>query len=72
MKKLYLKYYDVLLIDSSLEKNRFNMPMVNFVCIDNLGFSRIVAFGLLSDEKQDSYEWLLSKFNEEFPIKEIY
>jgi len=54
-------YYDVLIVDSTLGKNVFNMPLVNFVCIDDEGKSRIIAFGLIGCEEEDYYRWLFKK-----------
>ena len=59
MRDLYCSFDDVLIIDSTLKKNRFNMPIVLFICIDNHGLSRIVGFGLISNESKLSYEWIL-------------
>ena len=64
MEQIYQKFHDVLIIDTTLKKTRFNLSLMNFVCIDNYGFSRIVAFGLLYNEKQITFEWILSRFCE--------
>jgi len=62
MEQIYHHFNDVLIIDTTFKKNRFNMPLINFVSIDNYGFSRIVAFGLTHNEKQDTFEWVLRSF----------
>jgi len=53
---------DVIIIDSTYGKNRFDMVIVNFVCIDAFGKSRIIGFGLLSCEEVESYIWIFEKF----------
>lgn len=64
MREIYDKYNDVILIDSTLKKNRFNMPVILIICIDNYGLSRIVAFGLLSYETKVSYNWFIENFKQ--------
>jgi len=62
MEKLYQSFSDVVVIDTTLKKNQFNMPVINFVCIDNYGSSKIIAFGLLLNEKQETFELILMRF----------
>lgn len=57
-------FLDIVLIDSTYRRNRFNMPLVNVIGVNNYGKNILLAFGLLSDEKTDSYEWLLSKLKD--------
>jgi len=64
MKEIFTKFHDVLIIDSTLGKNRFNIPVVNFIAIDNNGSSWIIAFGLIEDETEESYHWLFVGFLE--------
>lgn len=37
------------------------MPLVNIIGINNYGHNVFLAFGLLTDEKKDSYEWLFEQ-----------
>ena len=62
MEDTYKRFSDVMILDSTLNTNQFNMPLVNFVVIDNYGKSRIVCIALLSNERQGSYEWLFDSF----------
>ena len=39
------------------------MPMINFVNIDEYGFSKVVAFGFISNEKEESFDWILEQFH---------
>ena len=57
-------FLDIVLIDSTYRRNRFNMPLVNVIGVNNYGKNILLAFGLLSDEKTDSYEWLLGKLKD--------
>ena len=51
-KKLYEKFSDVVIMDSTLGKNRFNMPLTLLIAIDNNGRSRIISFALTCDTTQ--------------------
>ena len=41
------QFYDVIILDSTLGKNKFNMPLINFICINKHGQSLIIGFGLV-------------------------
>jgi len=58
-----LKYFsDVLIIDATHKINRFNMPLLDIVVIDNYGKTVTCFFALLSNLKQETYVWALEKF----------
>ena len=63
MEEVYRRFNDLLIIDTTFKKNRFNMPMINFVNIDEYGFSKVVAFGFISNEKEESFDWILEQFH---------
>ena len=61
----YSKYFlDVVLVDSTYKRNRFNLILVNVIGISNCGKNIMLAFGLLSDEKIDCYSWFFEKLKE--------
>lgn len=62
MQQLYNDFNDVIIIDSTLKKNWFNMPLVIFGGIDSFGKTRIVCFALISNETTQSYEWIFNEF----------
>ena len=44
----------MVLVDATYKRNRFNMPLVNVMDINNYGKAILLAFGLMTDEKADS------------------
>lgn len=59
MKKLTEKFSDVLVIDSSHQTNRFNLPFLDVALVNNYGQTSFCFIGLMSDQKYQSYEWSL-------------
>lgn len=58
---LYSKYFlDLVIIDATYKRNRFNLPLINVIGINNLGRNIMLAFGLVSNETTSSYEWFFS------------
>ena len=61
----YSKYFlDMVIVDATYKRNRFNMPLINVVGVNNYGRTILLAFGLMDDEKADSYLWFFSKLKE--------
>ena len=48
---------DVLLMDATYKTNRFNMPLVNTVGIDNCNRTFFISFAFMSGETDADYEW---------------
>ena len=63
-KAYFQKFSDVLIIDSTLKTNKFNMVLVTFVGINSNGSNIPYGFGLISNETEESYTWLIGKFLE--------
>ncbi|GBB86756.1 hypothetical protein RclHR1_13170002 [Rhizophagus clarus] len=57
-RKLYNKYNDVTIIDTTYNTNRFQMMLCIMAVIDNNYKSRIVAFAIIDDETLNTYQWL--------------
>jgi len=59
---LYSQHFlDIIIVDSTYRRNRFNLALVNVLGINNHGQSIILAFGLLSAETKENYIWLFSQ-----------
>ena len=58
MVKYSEKFLDVVLVDSTYKRNRFNLPLVNIIGINNYGRNILLGFGLLSKEDIESYSWI--------------
>lgn len=50
-------FLDVVIVDSTYKRNRFNIPIVNVIGVNNFGHNIMLAFGLLSNETSESYIW---------------
>jgi len=54
--KTYAQYFtDFVLVDATCKRNRFNLPLVNVVGVDNFGRTIMLAFGMLNNEAISSY-----------------
>ena len=61
MTDLSKKFLDLVIIDSTYKRNRFNLLIVNVLGVNNLGQNILLAFGLLTNEKKESYDWIMQK-----------
>ena len=57
-------FLDIILVDATYKRNRFNMPIVSIVGINNFGHAIILAFAILHNETIESYDWLFGKLRE--------
>ena len=51
------KFLDIVIVDATYKRNRFNMPLINIIGVNNYGRTILLGFGLMDDEKMDSYDW---------------
>jgi len=59
---LYSNYFlDIVIVDATYKRNRFNLPLINVIGINNYGQNIMLAFGLLSNETAESYVWFFSE-----------
>ncbi|XP_050385663.1 protein FAR1-RELATED SEQUENCE 6-like [Argentina anserina] len=58
----YKAFGDVLIIDSTYKMNIYELPLVLFVCIHNHRGSVIFGCGLLCNEKEHTFSWLIEIF----------
>lgn len=58
----YSEYFlDIIIVDATYKKNRFSLPLISIIGIDNLGHNIMLAFSLMKDEKKESYKWLFQE-----------
>ena len=58
-------FSDVLVVDASHKTNRFNLPVLDVILINNYGQSCTCFFSLMPNQKYDSFEWSLSNFQKQ-------
>lgn len=52
------KFLDIVMIDSTYRRNRFNLILVNILGISNTGKNIMLGFALLSNETVESYKYV--------------
>lgn len=57
-------YADVLILDTTHKTNRFNLPLLDIIVVDNLGRSCTIFVGLLNNQTIESFVWALEAFRE--------
>ncbi|XP_073363086.1 protein FAR1-RELATED SEQUENCE 5-like, partial [Aegilops tauschii subsp. strangulata] len=58
----YVDYGDVTVFDSTYRMNRYGMPFIPFVGLNNHHCTTVFGCALVSDETEDTYVWLLQTF----------
>ena len=58
----FQRFSEVLLVDTTYGTNEFRYPLVNFVGVDNHGFSFLAASAIVLDETKESFKDILSQF----------
>uniref|UniRef100_A0ACD5V8N2 Uncharacterized protein n=1 Tax=Avena sativa TaxID=4498 RepID=A0ACD5V8N2_AVESA len=58
----YQDYSDVLVFDNTYKMNRYGMPFVPFVGLNNHRKTTIFGCAIISNETEDTYAWLLKTF----------
>ena len=69
MKNLYIKYNDVILVDSTYKTNKYKMPLLIFAGINNFNKTFLVGFAVIKDETYASVSWVFSKLFDYFGFK---
>lgn len=59
MKTLLEFFNDVIVIDTTHKTNRFNMPLMDVIIINNMGQSCTTFFALLKNQTYEAYRWAL-------------
>jgi len=68
MRTQYQKYKNLLILDTTFGTNRFHMPLMVGVMVNNMGRSVIAFCALTSNETQEEFSWVLECFEESFHI----
>ena len=58
----YLDYGDATVFDSTYKVNRYGMPFIPFVGLNNHRCTTVFACAIVSDETEGTYVWLLETF----------
>ncbi|XP_074282691.1 protein FAR1-RELATED SEQUENCE 5-like [Silene latifolia] len=64
MREDYRLYHDVLIFDTTYRTNRYNLICGAFVGINNHWSNVMFGCAFLSEEKEESFQWLFNVFNE--------
>lgn len=56
------KFSDVIIADTTFKTNRFGLPLLDLICINNLGRSCTIFVALLENSKETSFNWALEQF----------
>jgi len=68
MVKLANTFSDVLILDTTHKTNRFNLPLLDIIVINNLGRSCTCFIALLENKKTKSILWALRAFKEKLTV----
>ena len=58
----YQDYGDVVVFDSTYKMNKYSMPFIPFVGINNHRKTTVFACAVVSNERKSTYKWLLKTF----------
>jgi len=62
MKSLLTYFSDVIIVNVSHSTNRFNLPFLDIVVINNYGQTCFSYFSLLPNQQYSSFQWSLQNF----------
>ena len=58
----YLDFGDVIVFDNTYKMNRYGMPFIPFVGLNNHRKTTVFGCAIVSDETEQTYVWLLQTF----------
>ncbi len=61
---IWRQFWWVLELDNTYKTNRFKMALFQACIVTNLGTVIPVVFGLVDNERQDGFDWLINAFND--------
>jgi len=61
MKELFLKFDDVLLMDTTFKTNKYNMSLLVIAGVNEEAKTFLIGFGALRNEETQNMQWVLSK-----------
>ena len=59
--KMWKRFPDVLQMDNTYQTNKFKMPFFQVTAISNVGSIFNIAFGLVDNEREDGFRWLVEQ-----------
>ena len=62
MEKLYTHFNDIIVMDATHKTNRFGLPLLDIVVVNNLGQTCTVFVAFLKNQKFQSFLWALNEF----------
>jgi len=62
MQKLLEYFSDVIVIDTTHKSNRFNLPLMDVIVVNNMGHTCTAFFALLKNNTFEAYKWGLEHF----------
>lgn len=62
---------EIISIDDTYKTNRFNLPLMQLTGITGLGTTYNIAWALLKNEREESYQWVLSRMRTMAEQREI-
>ena len=65
------RFHFILQMDNTYQTNRFKMPLFSFGALTNVGTVAHIGFGLIDNETEDGFTWLIAqmeRFREELGI----
>jgi len=69
MRKLVEAFSDVIILDTSHKTNRFNLPLLDEVAINNLGRTTTCYFSLIEKQTYENYIWALEALRSQMQSK---
>lgn len=61
---MYKRNPEVLSIDNTYKTNKYNMALTQFTGVNNLHTTFCIAWGILSNEKERAYRWVLEELKQ--------
>ncbi len=62
--QIWKQFWWVLQLDNTYKTNRFKMALFQACIVTNLGTTITVAYGLVDNERQEGFDWLISSLDE--------
>ena len=65
------EFNDIFIIDTTHKINRFNLPLLDIILIDNLGRSITCFIAILPDSTEASFNWALAAFKSRLKVLQM-
>ena len=67
----YGKYHDIIIVDTILKTNQFDMILILVIAVDNNFKNLIAAAAILEDETEATFSWVLQELKNSCDITPI-